>query len=62
MSKVKSHGLLVGNCESPATFVSSTIESSDFLVVNIHPYFGQLRDSQAAQIKYLVLPYQNLKK
>lgn len=59
-SKVKSHGLLVGNCETPSTFAPATIESSDFLVVNIHPYFGQVKASQAAQ--NMVLQYQALKK
>jgi exo-beta-1,3-glucanase (GH17 family) len=49
-SQVKSHGLLVGNCESVATFASSTIESSDFLVVNIHPYIGQVKASRPRKI------------
>jgi exo-beta-1,3-glucanase (GH17 family) len=58
-SKVKSHGLMVGTCEIPSSFSSATIKASDFLVVNIHPYFGQVPVSQAAN--NLVLQYNALK-
>jgi glucan 1,3-beta-glucosidase len=46
-SKVKSSGLLVGTAETPSTFDPALISSSDFLVVNIHPYFGQVSASAA---------------
>ncbi|CAO3694671.1 unnamed protein product [Umbelopsis ramanniana] len=59
-SKVKSHGLLVGTCEIPPSFTSAIISASDFLVANIHPYFGQVPATQAAQ--NLVLQFNNLKK
>jgi exo-beta-1,3-glucanase (GH17 family) len=59
-SKVKSHGLLVGTCEIPPSFTSATISASDFLVANVHPYFGQVPATQAAQ--NLVLQFNNLKK
>jgi len=47
-SKVKSLGLLVGTAETPSTFDPAVISSSDFLVANIHPFFGQVSASSAA--------------
>jgi len=46
-SKVKSLGLLVGTAETPSTFDPAIISSSDFLVANIHPFFGQVSASSA---------------
>jgi len=46
-SKVESYGLLVGTAETPSTFDPAIVSSSDFLVANIHPFFGQVSASDA---------------
>ncbi|KAG2181844.1 hypothetical protein INT44_008660 [Umbelopsis vinacea] len=46
-SKVESYGLLVGTAETPSTFDPAIVSSSDFLVANIHPYFGKVSASSA---------------
>lgn len=46
-SKVESYGLLVGTAETPSTFDPAIVSSSDFLVANIHPFYGKVLASNA---------------
>jgi exo-beta-1,3-glucanase (GH17 family) len=46
--KSKVQGLPVGTAETPSTFDPAVISSSDFLVANIHPFFGEVTASSAA--------------
>lgn len=47
--KSKAKGIPVGTAETPSTFDSAIISSSDFLVANIHPFFGEVAASSAAK-------------
>ncbi|KAJ2961638.1 hypothetical protein NQZ79_g3200 [Umbelopsis isabellina] len=46
--KSKAQGIPVGTAETPSTFDPAIISSSDFLVANIHPFFGEVAASSAA--------------